>query len=403
MKKLLYAVTAGMTVIASVAVNCRAEEKGRGPAFNDISLYDVTLHAAQIPVPEPATPGKITATAGESRAKGTYIPAHGYTPRQEKEMADHNAKVRSRSIKAIGPMVSKYRPYADYEKTGYLIMSAAEMSGQTKLDIAKNLPADAVLVLFDDADLSAPDKEAFLKYYGKVVPRERIKFISLPNAHDGFWARDGIPVPVLGPDNSLTVIDAKYYNNFEPDKEISRFFNAGLEKHDYFFEGGNLQANHTGDCLIVNKEKYALIPDKIFTGLYGCKTLTRLPFIDGIGHVDERARFINEKTLVTDTPLYKNILEAKGFSVYMLPRAMNPLETYVNSLIMNDHVVVPVFDEETDAQALAVYEKLGLKASGTNSFDLSNDGGGSIHCITMTYPKVPVAELLKTIGAKELN
>jgi agmatine/peptidylarginine deiminase len=242
------------------------------------------------------------------------------------------------------------------------------------------------------------DKDTLLREYEGVLPPSRIKVISL---QVGFWARDSLPVPVLGQDDKLTVIDAKYYHKVEPDKDIQGLFKTGLEKHNYYFEGGNFQANHKGDCLIVNNGRHAKIPDDIFTGLYGCRTLTRLPFIDGIGHVDERARFINEKTIVTDTPEYKKILQAKGFSVSLLPRPKQPYETYVNSLILNGHVVVPVFGQQTDAQALAVYEKLGLKASGADSVTLSNVGEGSIHCITMTYPAIPMPELLKFLRAKE--
>jgi agmatine/peptidylarginine deiminase len=206
----------------------------------------------------------------------------------------------------------------------------------------------------------------------------------------------------LGQGGGLTVVDAKYYHGFEPDAEISRMFKAGLEKHEYYFEGGNFQASSKGDCMIVNNERHAQIPDGVFSGSYGCKQVIRLPFIDGIGHVDERARFINDKTIVTDTPAYKDLLEEKGFTVKLLPRPSQPYETYVNSLIMDGKVVVPVFGQATDAKALAVYESLGLKATGGDSTQLSNRGMGSVHCITMTYPVVPMADMLKALGAKEL-
>jgi agmatine/peptidylarginine deiminase len=65
-------------------------------------------------------------------------------------------------------------------------------------------------------------------------------------------------------------------------------------------------------------------------------------------------------------------------------------------------VIVPVFGRSTDAQALAVYQSLGLKASGADSKALSNQGQGSVHCITMTYPKVPAAALMKALGAREI-
>jgi len=341
-------------------------------------------------------PGNVSGSGGELK--------HGPTPQQKAEMLAHNKglyKAFTKSLDVDRPVQVKYRPFADYEKTGYLIMSSQFNfnSQQAKLEMAKILPADAVLVIFTG---SPSQKDEILRLYGAVVPKERIKVITLADAGSGFWARDGIPVPMFDQSGKFTVIDAMYYHGFAIDQQIAQLFNAGYDKHEYYYEGGNFQANSKGDCVIVNNDRHAKIPDAIFAGYYGCKQLIRLPFIDGIGHVDERARFINDTTLVTDTPAYKDILTGKGFTVQMLPRPARPFETYVNSLIMNGKVVVPVFSESTDAAALAVYEKLGLKAAGGDSISLSNTGQGSVHCITMTYPKVPMADLLKAIGGKEI-
>ncbi len=361
-----------------------------------ISLSDAK---AAVAASAPGSPEKLFADA-------PGVPAHGYTPAELKTMARHNTALEKSADKGLLPKArpGQYRPYADYEAPGYLIMSADFNfnSAQAKLEMAKILPADATLVIFT-ASGDAAAKEGVLKAYEGAVPRERIKVITLYNARQGFWARDGIPVPMLDKDNKLTVVDAVYGHGFEPDAEIARIFHAGLEKHSYYFEGGNFQANHTGTCIMVNHGAHVNIPDDVFRDMYGCsRQLVRLPFVDGIGHVDEHVRFISEGVVVTDIPQYKDILQGKGLTAHMLPKPPGPYETYANSLIMNGKVVVPVFSRDTDAQALAVYESLGLKASGGASRSLSNQGQGSVHCITMTYPKVPMAELLKALGAKEL-
>ena len=366
-----------------------------------------------IEIPGPVTPEGIDdrVSAGGQQGNASVPDSgaalkHGPTSQQAQAMLLHNKglfKSFAKSLEADRPVQVKYRPYADYEKTGYLIMSSLFTfnSQKAKFEMAKILPEDAVLVIFTNSS-SQQAKEEILGTYGPIVPRSRIKVVSLPGGDRGFWARDGIPVPMFDQNNKFTVIDAAYYYQFEADKEVSRLFNAGYEKHEYYYEGGNFQVNSKGDCVIVNNDRHAKIPDAIFAGYYGCKQLIRLPFIDGIGHVDERARFINDTTLVTDTPSYKDILTGKGFTVRMLPRPAKPMETYVNSLIMDGKVVMPVFNEPTDAAALAVYESLGLKASGGDSISLSNNGMGSVHCITMTYPKVPMAELMKALGGKEI-
>ncbi|HBA59234.1 MAG TPA: hypothetical protein DCZ92_00130 [Elusimicrobia bacterium] len=365
---------------------------------SEFGASGITLSNSVYQVPAVSGPG------GSEKAQNP-VPAHGYTPGQRQEMADHNATLQKTFVKGLSldRAEDKYRPYADYEAPGYLIMSSEFNfdSRQPKLEMASKLPADGTLVIFTDYN-DAGTKEGILRAYEGVVPRARIKVITLPRARQGFWARDGIPVPVIDKSNKLAVIDAVYGHGFEPDAEIARLFGTGLEKHQYYFEGGNFQANHSGTCMIVNHGAHIRIPDEIFSGLYGCKQLVRLPFVDGIGHVDEHARFISEKVIVTDIPQYKDILQGKGFTVHMLPKPVGSYETYVNSLIMNDKVIVPVFGRDTDAKALAVYESLGLKASGASSRSLSNQGQGSVHCITMTYPKVPAAELMKALGATEL-
>jgi|GEM_PF-874632 len=378
-----------------------ADGYAAGSADDASALFgNVGFSDTRVQIPNPALP-PVVADKNAPADKQAKVPVHGGTTEEQKAMAAQNRALREASEKsAINTVPGKYRPYADYEKPGYLIMSSdfEFSSRQAKLEAAKNLPPDATLIIYADK----PDdktKEEILNAFETAVPRKRIKLISLANSRAGFWARDGIPVPVFNRDNALTVIDAKYM--FEPDAEIARLFNAGLEKNGYNFQGGNFQASHSGDCLVVNGDYTAEIPDDIFTGLYGCKQLIRLPFASGIGHIDERARFINENTIVTDTPKYKELLEAKGFAVHLLPRPAHEYETYVNSLILSGRVIVPVFGQPTDAQALAVYEQLGLKATGVQSSELSNKGLGSVHCITMTYPRVPMADLLKRLNAKE--
>ena len=332
------------------------------------------------------------------------VPSHGYTPSERKSMTGHNSGLEKSATKSIylKSLEGQYRPFADYEKAGYLIMSADFNfdSGPGKLEMARNLPADATLVIFSER-ADAAVKERVLKAYETVVPRNRIKVIALPNATMGFWARDGIPVPVFSTEGKFGVVDAVYGHRFEPDAEIARLFGAGLEKHEFYFEGGNFKANSAGDCVMINHGAHIRIPDDVFSGLYGCRQMIRLPFVDGIGHVDEHVSFISDKVIVTDLPGYKDILQGKGFTVHMLPKPSGPYETYANSLILDGNVIVPVFGRPTDEQALAVYRRLGLKATGAPSNSLSNKGQGSLHCITMVYPKVSARELMKALGATE--
>jgi agmatine/peptidylarginine deiminase len=398
MKKVL--VLAGIAVFLAAGV--RAGDLQGAPAFDAAALGAIDLSAAVPASGGPAEAGPAV-KGGEKAWPGPMKSLkRAPTPEQAREEAQRNAAL-GRAFRAPAKAAVTYRPYADYEKVGYLLLSANFDldSHHAKRALARALPADATLVLFWDK-IGAEDKDWLLSKYQGTIDPKRIKFLELPTGENGFWARDGAPVPMIDKDNKLVLIDAVYYHKFEADKLISEIFHAGYAKHDYGFEGGNFQANTKGDCMIVNNDRHSAIPDGIFAQYYGCKQVIRLPHVTGIGHVDEVARFINDKTIVTAIPEYKPILTGKGFTVHMLPRPAQPYENYVNSLIMNDRVVVPIFDEETDAQALKVYESLGLKATGGYSMTLSNDGLGSIHCITMTYPHVPMADLAKALGGREI-
>ena len=63
-------------------------------------------------------------------------------------------------------------------------------------------------------------------------------------------------------------------------------------------------------------------------------------------------------------------------------------------------IYVPTFNESGDQRALDIYRAAGFKkVVGINTETLSNEGLGSIHCITMTYPPGPIHALIKKIGA----
>lgn len=329
----------------------------------------------------------------------------GPTPEQEKMMSQLNERAailnRNQPQMVREPDVT---PYAEYNEAGYLILSADFNfnSSHVKTEVIRNLPETVTAVVFTGRD-SPSEKSRLKERFKDVIPEERLKIIYLPLGGNGFWARDGIPVPTIKNDSqNLRVVDARYYHRFEADQMVADLFKSDLVKHDYYFEGGNFVANHLGDCLIVNKTATQKIPDSIFTEKYGCKTLLRLPHIKGIGHADESVKFINDRLVLTDAPEYVPLLEERGFQVMVLPRPRNHYETYVNSLTIGNTVFVPVFDQSTDQKAIEIYQSLGLRVVDLNTETLSNRGQGSIHCITMTYPPGPYAEFLKMIGGKEL-
>lgn len=241
-----------------------------------------------------------------------------------------------------------------------------------------------------------------LDLFSASVPKERIKVAAVRTAERAFRARDAMPVPVLGKKGGeFAVVDARYYHNFNADAEVANLFGAKFGKHDFYYEGGNFMANDKGVCLMVDKDPHNLITDEVFKKHYGGEKVIRLPFLAGIGHADEHARFVDATTVLTDMPEYSAILKKEGIRSIMVPKPGGKYETHVNSLIIEGQAVLPVYGKSADAQAIAAHESAGLKAFGAPSSSLSNNGLGSVRCITMTYPKVPAAELMKALDAKE--
>lgn len=350
--------------------------------------------------------GLVLVLAGVSTANATVMK---HSPSAAvAQAAMENNEIQTRNLATFGSLAGtspSVRPFADYEKTGYVFISDSfEFNSKAaKEAIAANLPKDVTLVIFME-DTSGARASTLRTSFSKFLPADRLKLVELTNADSGFWARDGLPIPVIEEKSgTLSLVDARYYYPFQADDEVGTLMGAPVNSHKFNYEGGNFMANDKGHCIMVNNSSHAKIPDSIFQTMYGCKQLDRLPHLSGIGHIDEHVRWVAEDTVLTDLPEYEKTLKAGGLKVVMLPRPDNEIETYVNSLVVNGVAIVPVFGEKTDAAALAVYTSVGLKAVGADSESLSNDGEGSVHCITMTYPPVPFGTILKSIGAREIH
>lgn len=338
---------------------------------------------------------------------------HGPTNEQIEAMAKHNAQSARMDMMSgvLSSRASNVRPFYEYDKTGYLVFSDDDFSGiarDMKKQIAQNLPADVTLIVYTQ-DPSKNYQQQLFNTYSAWIPKERLKVVQVPQSgQNDFWSRDNTPIPVVS-NGSNTLVDAQYYYNFEPDEYFGQMFGVPVDSHNYFYEGGNFAANGAGDCIVVNrKASYpggvsdtAAIPDDIFKNKYGCKTLTRLKHLKGIGHADEVLKFMTDKIVVTDTQEYVSTLQGMGFTVVMLPEPNLEYETYANSLIVNDVLYVPVFGESGDQKAIDAYKSLnlGYKIVPIKSRQLATQGQGGIHCITMNYPPGPLNQVLNLLGA----
>lgn len=282
------------------------------------------------------------------------------------------------------------RPFAEYEQTGFLIMSEntyIQTSEDIRDQIAAHIPEGVILVVMVNSDVKSRI-QGVRDHYLQFIRAEQLRVVYV-STH-GFWARDALPIPVITSSNHVELIDAIYYRQNEPDQRISEIFNVPLVSHMQKFEGGNFLADTKKNCLMVANER---LPDKkTMAQYYGCSELVILPYQAGIGHIDERVKFLSDTIAITDEPSYITSLENLGYTVTLFPRPVQDIRnrptnaTYINSILLNNRILMPIFGDEMDQRAQDLYAQLGFEVAAINTQHLSEYGRGSLHCMTMNYP-----------------
>jgi len=267
------------------------------------------------------------------------------------------------------------------------------------------------------------------------VDYTNIKF-GLADSNDS-WARDHGAISVM--DNEQPVLLDFNFNawggkyEYHLDNEINEklqqqnLFHAPLQSIDFVLEGGSIESNGEGtlltnQCLLSCSRNPGLDKAAIESTLKATLGIQEILWLksgeligdDTDAHIDTLARFVNankiayvgcdDKTDAHYQALHnmeqelKNLNNRKNEPYELIPLPLpDPIHnkegqrlpaTYANFLIINDAVLLPVYNQEKDYLAYTVLQKCfpGREIITINCLPLIHQYG-SLHCVTMQFPK----------------
>lgn len=279
-----------------------------------------------------------------------------------------------------------------------------------------------------DAHIVLPDEcwqkgvELFLSMH--KVPLDRVRFIHIPL--DNVWIRDYGPTAVYQRSSGRMLLIANpYLPNGEPfpkrDAEVpvdlGRYYGVPVYRLPLIIEGGNIISDGRGTSIMFDSvlrrnpdttEKALRAVLKEYLGIH---RLVLLECLAGeiTGHIDMVVRFIDADTIMVaeSDPSYKwhgdferiasrisTLKSAHGipYRIIRVPIADNDNESvnfwsYINSLIVNDTVIVPVFGVPQDDTAIALYRKA-MPHHKIATVNMRSYQVGSVHCQSKEIPKI---------------
>jgi len=293
-------------------------------------------------------------------------------------------------------------------------------------DIVRALArVEKIRILVQDAALEKSARRVLTKC---AVDMSAVQFFQWPTNRS--WTRDYCPIFVRNRDavaitNWLFNGWAKY-DNWRDDNQIPRRWAKCDNMREFepgiVLEGGSIDVNGAGlllsteECLLsesVQVRNPGLTRadlERYFADYLGIRrTLWLKQGIAGDdthGHIDDLARFVDEKTIVTVVendrseanyePLRENLklLRRTGLNIATLPMpspryfaGQRLPASYANFYIANGLVLVPTFNDPNDRLALNTLAKLfpSREVVGIFCGDLIL-GLGALHCMTMQLP-----------------
>jgi agmatine deiminase len=273
---------------------------------------------------------------------------------------------------------------------------------------------------------------------GENATMERVELYNHPN--DDVWCRDHGPLFVKHRETGKLAVTNWGFNGwgdkfgpYDQDNQIPVHIAStlGMDRFDadMILEGGSIELNSHGqlittEAVLLNENRNPqLSRSEIETRLKEMLGATEIFWLgagiegdDTDGHIDDLARFVNDSTIVISREKdgrnanHRVLQENRDrLSDFRLPDGSKPEiidvdlpdaclapdwrlpvlpASYVNFLILNEAVLVPVFGQKKrDTAAVGLFGELfpGREIVPINTIDIVREGG-AIHCISQQQP-----------------
>src|SRR2546425_2630411 len=284
-----------------------------------------------------------------------------------------------------------------------------------------------IKLLVDDAERQARVL-SLLGLEGVALPQ--IVFVSIPT--EDSWIRDYGPTFITNRDTQKLAMvkwifnawGNKYEDLLGDDRvphEMNRTLNLPVFEAGIVLEGGSIEVNGKGavltteQCLLNKNRNPHLGRGEVEHYLIEYLNVREVLWLnDGIvgddtdGHIDDLARFVNEKTIVCaveEDPsdenyeiLKDNYDRLRGLITNIIPipmpghvgdRHTRLPASYANFYIGNDAVVVPIFGHANDQRALDIIQRCfrTRRVVGVHATAMVH-GLGTIHCCSQQEPRL---------------
>lgn len=266
---------------------------------------------------------------------------------------------------------------------------------------------------------------------------DQTNLIFVPYQSDDTWARDCSALTVIDEEEDepllLDFTFTGWGGKFDASRDnamsaaLAPVYGARMEKIDLILEGGGVESNGAGSLLVtseclLNPNRNAHLSktqtEAILKKEFGVEQILWLNHgylagDDTDSHIDTLARFIDTDTIMyvkcddTEDEHYEALkkmeeelmelrdMEGEPFNLIALPMCSPAYydgerlpATYANFLIVNDAVLLPVYNDPHDAEAIEICRRA-FKGRDIVPIDCSVliRQHGSLHCVTMQFPE----------------